>query len=165
MTLRIPKLKFVPMNPINLDKIPEYQTQNSGCFDVYSDEMNPFILFPSHFYAFSTGMFLDLTDTQQIELITGNGVGVLPKDTFTATLNICPRSGLAVNYGIDTLAGEVDLDYAGLIKAILINHGTKTITINPGDRICQAKWTLCLKAFGVGTKETKRTGGFGSTNG
>ena len=51
--------------------------------------------------------------------------------------DIRPRSGLAVKYGINTLAGVVDSGYRGEIKVCLINHGERPITFNVGDRIAQ----------------------------
>ena len=51
--------------------------------------------------------------------------------------DIRPRSGLAVKYGINTLAGVIDSGYRGEIKVCLINHGERPITFNVGDRIAQ----------------------------
>ena len=51
--------------------------------------------------------------------------------------DIRPRSGLAVKYGINTLAGVIDSGYRGEIKVCLINHGECPITFNVGDRIAQ----------------------------
>lgn len=50
---------------------------------------------------------------------------------------VAPRSGMAKNQGIDTLAGVVDSDYRGELKVILINHGEEPFVINNGDRIAQ----------------------------
>ncbi|RUT30877.1 dUTP diphosphatase [Pseudomonas sp. PAMC 29040] len=50
---------------------------------------------------------------------------------------IWPRSGLAEQYGIDTLAGLVDGGYQGEAKVILINHGDETVSFLAGDRIAQ----------------------------
>jgi deoxyuridine 5'-triphosphate nucleotidohydrolase len=155
--LFLPKLIFKPTNLLeNHDKELAYQTEESGCFDVYSDEPLPIEMQPHSHYAFKTGMYLDQEDT---EYISGDF-----NDMFTAVLVIRPRSGLAYKYAIDVLAGEIDLDYKQEIKAILINHGYDPIVFAPGERICQARWTLCLKAPGVKTLQVERTGGFGSTN-
>lgn len=50
---------------------------------------------------------------------------------------IWPRSGLAVKYGIDTLAGVIDSGYRGEIIVMLQNHGVVPVPINKGDRIGQ----------------------------
>lgn len=52
---------------------------------------------------------------------------------------VCPRSGLAVQYGITVLNGPgvVDWDYRGEVKVALINLGDEPFTIAHGDRIAQ----------------------------
>lgn len=50
---------------------------------------------------------------------------------------IAPRSGLALNYGIDILAGVVDSSYRGEIKVILINLGKDKFEITEGMKIAQ----------------------------
>lgn len=52
---------------------------------------------------------------------------------------ICPRSGLALKYGLSVLnaPGVIDSGYRGEIGVILINHGKETFTISRGDRIAQ----------------------------
>jgi deoxyuridine 5'-triphosphate nucleotidohydrolase len=50
---------------------------------------------------------------------------------------VAPRSGLALNQGIDVLAGVIDSDYRGEIRCVLINHGKETVNIKTGDRIAQ----------------------------
>lgn len=81
---------------------------------------------------------------------------------------IKPRSGLAFKYGIDTLAGVIDADFRGEIKAMLINHGVERWNFEEGERICQLliiplhsalTLTLCDEI-----DDTERgEGGFGST--
>lgn len=82
---------------------------------------------------------------------------------------IRPRSGLAWNHGLTVLnsPGTIDSDYRGEVRVILINHGTRDVIINHGDRIAQlvvcpvADAVLCpadaLPPTGRGA------GGFGST--
>lgn len=50
---------------------------------------------------------------------------------------IWPRSGLAVNAGIDVLAGVIDEDYRGEIMIVVINHGLVSHTFARGDRVAQ----------------------------
>lgn len=54
-------------------------------------------------------------------------------------LQVRPRSGLAVRYGV-TVAnapGTIDSDYRGEIGVCLVNRGTQPFTVRAGDRIAQ----------------------------
>jgi dUTP pyrophosphatase len=50
---------------------------------------------------------------------------------------VWPRSGLAVRFGIDTLAGVIDSDYRGEVRVVLVNHGQDAFAIAAGERIAQ----------------------------
>lgn len=50
---------------------------------------------------------------------------------------LAPRSGLAAKHGIDVLAGVIDADYTGIVKAVLINTGSEAFTVETGMRMCQ----------------------------
>lgn len=52
---------------------------------------------------------------------------------------VCPRSGLALKYGITVLnaPGIVDSDYRGPIGVCLVNHGPVPYVVQSGDRIAQ----------------------------
>lgn len=50
---------------------------------------------------------------------------------------LAPRSGLAWKHGIDVLAGVIDRDYTGIVKAVLLNTGSDPFTVEVGDRMCQ----------------------------
>lgn len=86
---------------------------------------------------------------------------------------IAPRSGLAVNHGLDVLAGVVDSDYRGEIKVVLLNTSQKgdetaTVTFRSGDRIAQLVVEKIHEASEMevvsSLDDTRRgTGGFGST--
>ena len=84
-------------------------------------------------------------------------------------LTIKPRSGLAAKKGLTIVnsPGTVDEDYRGVVMAILLNTGTETITINHGDRICQAeleRYEQCTCKIVDELDETERgEGGFGHT--
>lgn len=82
---------------------------------------------------------------------------------------VCPRSGLALNEGITVLnaPGIVDSDYRGQIGVVLINHGSKQVLIDRGERIAQM---VFVKFVGMTPHEhdeldeTERgDGGYGST--
>lgn len=75
------------------------------------------------------------------------------------------RSGLAVRHGIGILAGIIDSDYRGEIKAILHNNGREPFVAQAGDRIAQM---VFCRHYGnetnLAVNQTVRgTGGFGST--
>ena len=80
---------------------------------------------------------------------------------------IRPRSGLAVRSGIDVLAGVIDADYRGEVAVVLINHGTRPLDIEVGDRIAQMVVQPCMVGVTVECDELPSTergnGGFGST--
>jgi dUTP pyrophosphatase len=50
---------------------------------------------------------------------------------------VAPRSGIAVNHGIDVLAGVIDPDYRGEVGVVLINHGNGSFQVDHGARIAQ----------------------------
>ena len=64
-------------------------------------------------------------------------VGIKTEFPNDMVCNIRPRSGLAVNHGIDVMAGVVDPRYRGEICVCLINHGDKSYTFEKGQRIAQ----------------------------
>lgn len=86
---------------------------------------------------------------------------------------VWPRSGLAEQHGIDTLAGLVDGGYQGEAKAILINHGDEAVTFEAGDRIAQLVIITRVSPAFFGneleeveeftTASDRGAGGFGST--
>ena len=50
---------------------------------------------------------------------------------------VAPRSGLALKFGLDVLAGVIDSDYRGEIICILINLGEQDFKVSIGDRVAQ----------------------------
>jgi dUTP pyrophosphatase len=88
----------------------------------------------------------------------------VPEGTYG---RIGPRSGLALNHGIDTLAGIVDRDYTNEVGVILVNLGEEPFVIRHGMRIAQ----LLLERIDTpdvvevpSLADTVRgAGGFGST--
>ena len=99
--------------------------------------------------------------------LIGTGLSVaIPKGY---EMQIRPRSGLALKYGI-TLAnapGTIDSDYRGPLGVILINHGEADFDVTHGMRIAQMVVAPVVQAgFEIVTSldETARgAGGFGST--
>lgn len=114
---------------------------------------------------------LDLYSIETVTIAAGaraavrTGLAVAIAEDFYG--RVAPRSGLAVNYGLDVLAGVIDSDYRGEIICALVNHGREAVTLEAGQRVAQliieailtpeARWADALD-------ETARgAGGFGST--
>jgi dUTP pyrophosphatase len=81
---------------------------------------------------------------------------------------IAPRSGLAVKYGIDILAGVVDSGYRGEICVILFNTDKDdSYEVKQGDRIAQIIFEQChnLSFFESDnlTDSNRSVNGFGSS--
>lgn len=80
---------------------------------------------------------------------------------------VWPRSGLAVRHGIDTLAGVIDSDYRGEVRVVLVNHGTETFHVEPGDRVAQILVQAVERVAFVRVESLDASergpGGFGST--
>ena len=80
---------------------------------------------------------------------------------------VAPRSGLAIQHGIDVGAGVIDGDFRGPIGVVLFNHGHEEFKVSIGGRVAQlvvekiytggAVRVDCLDATARGS------GGFGST--
>ncbi|MDY5616061.1 MAG: dUTP diphosphatase [Helicobacter sp.] len=127
--------------------LPKYQTQGSAGFDLCAVQSTTI---PAGKWALiPTGLAFSFKEGYEIQ--------------------VRPRSGLALQYGITLLntPGTIDSDYRGEIKVIMMNLGNEDFVINKGDRIAQA--VLCkvkqakIKEVEV-LDETKRgEGGFGST--
>jgi dUTP pyrophosphatase len=84
-------------------------------------------------------------------------------------VQVRPRSGLALKYGITCLntPGTIDSDYRGEVKVILANLGEEEFAIARGDRIAQlvvAPVTQGVMVEVEALDDTARgSGGFGST--
>jgi dUTP pyrophosphatase len=112
--------------------------------------------------------------------VVGTGISVNLQDLgdklpwpFALYARIAPRSGLAVKYGIDVLAGVVDAGYTGEIKVILYNTSNEPFEYKIGDRIAQLVTEAMIPMAEVlteGTNEVTETldsergeNGFGSS--
>ena len=99
-------------------------------------------------------------------ITVGTGIAINLPEGYMA--RVCPRSGLARNYGIDILGGIIDAGYRGEIKVILHNTSTSRINFRCGDRIAQLVITPVetprIRKVVEFTDTTERGGnGFGST--
>ena len=113
----------------------------------------------------------DLRSTQRVILYPGQRLAIptgwaiqVPEGMVGL---VRPRSGLAVKEGIDVLAGVIDADYTGEIKAVLINLGDRPVQIEPGERIAQLVitnyYSTPLREVDSLPGTTRGDGGFGST--
>ena len=95
------------------------------------------------------------------------GIAIALPDGYEAQIR--PRSGLALTYGVSLVntPGTIDPDYRGEIGVILINHGAKPFTVNPGDRIAQMVFAMFERAELREVEKLEETargeGGFGHT--
>ena len=85
-------------------------------------------------------------------------------------VQVRPRSGLAIKYGITLLntPGTIDADYRGEVKIILINLGLQPFVISHGDRIAQIVPAKVATHVGFSEQDTisetgRGEGGFGHT--
>jgi len=128
--------------------IPEYKTKGSAGADLYAVLDQPIIINPTERVLIDTGLAVELP------------VGY--------ELQIRPRSGLALKYGLTVLntPGTIDSDYRGNIGIIVVNHSSEPYTVNPGERIAQMvinKYEIANFTEGELSKTERSAGGFGST--
>ncbi len=81
-----------------------------------------------------------------------------------------PRSGLADKAGISltNCVGTIDSDYRGEVQVLIINHGEKAYTFEPGERIAQLLILPVPRVEVIEVEELAESaergeGGFGST--
>jgi dUTP pyrophosphatase len=96
------------------------------------------------------------------------GVGIKVRPPENTYLRIAPRSGLAKNFGIDTLAGVFDRSCEREVVVILVNHGQEPFVVKHGDRIAQVILEVIQDADMVVVSEFEKIdgrgeGAFGST--
>ena len=129
--------------------LPSKATNGSAGFDVYAAVNETTILEP-----------------MQRKLIP---LGFRMKIPSNIEIQIRPRSGNALNYGVTILnsPGTIDSDYRGEIGVILINLGNANFIIKRGDRIAQLIFSNFLsprivkKIVDINTNRSEN--GFGST--
>lgn len=151
MVMKELKIQFswlIPEEEQNI-KLPQYETPGSAGMDVEAAVRESITISPGGIELLPTGF--------AVALPTGY------------ELQVRPRSGLAVKYGITLInsPGTIDEDYRGEIKIALVNHGNEAFTVNRGDRIAQLILAPVVRARLENVSEldlTERgTGGFGHT--
>ena len=129
--------------------VPEYKTSGSAGADLRAYIKEPVILKPMQRRLIPTGLFVELPEGTELQ--------------------VRPRSGLALKYGIMVLntPGTVVYDYRGELCVLLINLGSEDFKIENGDRIAQAVIAEAEQAQFIKKdklSETERgSGGYGST--
>lgn len=116
---------------------------------------------------------LDLGAARDISLAPGErqlvptGLSIAVPEGYAGL--ILPRSGLALRDGVTVLnaPGLIDAGYRGEVGVLLINHGSKPVSIRRGDRIAQLVIQPVARVTPVEVSELGATaraaGGFGST--
>lgn len=130
--------------------LPAYQSELAAGADLYAASETELTLAPGE------------------RALIPTGIAAQP-DRDDCVLLLTARSGLAVKKGV-TLSngvGVVDADYRGEICVGLVNLGSESVTIQPGDRIAQLLVLPILRADFTEVEtltETERgSGGFGHT--
>lgn len=132
-------------------QIPQYMTSLAAGLDVHALPIKSILLAPGQRCLVPTGLAVAIPTGYEIQ--------------------VRPRSGMAIKHGITLVnsPGTIDADYRGEIGVILINHGSETFTINPGDRIAQLVVAPVCQADLVEVEQlsetTRGSGGFGHTGG
>jgi len=129
--------------------LPAYATDGAAGMDVVAAIAAPLVIMPGDRAAVPTGIAMAIPKGYEVQ--------------------VRPRSGLALKHGL-TVAnapGTIDADYRGEVKVLLINLGSKPVTIEPAMRIAQlvpAAVTRAALRIVASLDETGRgEGGFGST--
>ena len=144
ISLRIKKL-----DPSSEVIPPAYETPGSSGMDVRAFIPEPVELAPGARIAVPTGMAVEVPVGYEIQ--------------------VRPRSGLALKYGVTCLntPGTIDADYRGELKIILANLGAESFRIENGDRIAQLVVNSVTRADVLLVDELSETdrgaGGFGHT--
>lgn len=128
---------------------PRYATPGSAGMDLCAAIPSPLVLGPGEWALVPTGWAMAIPPGYEGQ--------------------VRPRSGLALRHGITVLnaPGTIDSDYRGEIGALLINHGRKPYTVEPGARVAQL--AICPVAHATlevvdALEDTARgAGGYGST--
>lgn len=145
MTNKIMKLSFKRIHPDAV--LPAYAHPGDAGMDVRSVESLE--IAPSRRALVHTGLVAEIPEGYEIQ--------------------VRPRSGLALKYGVTVLntPGTVDAGYRGEIGVILANFGEEPFKVSPGDRIAQLVVASVTTAEISETNDVGATdrgdGGFGST--
>ena len=99
--------------------LPEYQSDLAAGMDICAAVKEPCVLQPGEIVLIPTGFCVALPPGYEMQ--------------------VRPRSGLAVKYGVTVVnsPGTIDADYRGEVRVGLINLGSDPFTVHRGNRIAQ----------------------------
>ncbi len=130
--------------------LPQRMTPGSSGCDICAALEEPLDLLPGSRALIPTGLCFEIPEGYEVQ--------------------VRPRSGLAIKYGITLLntPGTIDADYRGEVKIILVNLSPQPFVIKNGDRIAQLVPAKVANHVGFSEQEsiseTRRgEGGFGHT--
>jgi dUTP pyrophosphatase len=130
-------------------QLPIYETAGSSGMDVRAAVVDPLTMKPGTRALIPTGFAVAIPVGYEIQ--------------------VRPRSGLAVKYGLSlpNTPGTIDADYRGEVKIAMINLGAEPVTIRRGERIAQLVVAPVVRAALEVVSElddtTRGSGGFGHT--
>lgn len=151
--MKRPKIETKIMNPLIGSSIPtpDYATSGSAALDLRACLDQPLTVLSGETALIPSGIAISINDPGLVALLL-------------------PRSGLGIKHGIvlANTVGVIDSDYQGEIGIGIVNRGTVSYTIEPGERICQMMFVpvtqVALDIVENFSKATDRgEGGFGST--
>jgi dUTP pyrophosphatase len=129
--------------------LPSYATAGAAGFDLLAAIATPITIQPGARALVPTGLCMALPAGYELQ--------------------VRPRSGLALKYGIvlPNSPGTIDEDYRGEVGVIMLNTGDTAFTVERGMRIAQGVLAPVIRASWTEVEtlpETARgSGGFGST--
>jgi dUTP pyrophosphatase len=151
------------------NELPKYETPQSAGMDLRADlwSINEKFLFDARVVRREDGTIDHIT-------IEPGGRALIPTELYTAIpagyeVQVRPRSGLALKYGITVLntPGTIDSDFRNGWGVILMNQGTEPFEVRQGDRIAQAVLAKVEQIEWEEVEELDSTerglGGFGHT--
>ncbi|ANG66379.1 dUTP diphosphatase [Chlamydia gallinacea] len=108
--------------------LPEYATEGASGADLRANIKEPIALLPGQRLLIPTGIKMQIPSGYEVQ--------------------VRPRSGLALKYGVTVLnsPGTIDSDYRGEVCVVLANMGESTFIIEPKMRIAQAVMAPVVQA-------------------
>ncbi|OLE52853.1 MAG: hypothetical protein AUG51_16040 [Acidobacteria bacterium 13_1_20CM_3_53_8] len=97
----------------------------------------------------------DLSIEPKSRTIARTGLAVAIPEGFYGRL--APRSGFAVNDGLDVLAGVIDADYRGEIICVLYNTSDQVVELPKGSKVCQLILEKIVTPKAVWAEKLERT--------
>jgi deoxyuridine 5'-triphosphate nucleotidohydrolase len=158
------------MHPIqSLDSNPLNDAVDTDLRFLRFKQLDPKAVLPSRGSSQSAGLDIyaieDLTIQPGERALARTGLAVAIPEGYYGRL--APRSGLATQKGLDTLAGVIDADYRGEIGCLLYNAGEHSIHLAAQSKICQLIIERIITPTAVWADEISDTergsDGFGST--